>query len=236
MSSLEILAVKNIKEKNASHGKPLHPNLLKPPFLLCMSAPPKSGKSVVIMNLIYNLNFYHGAFENILWFSPTVANDKTTRIVMEDDKITKIHENLDLLDDLLDALVKVQKQKAEQGQAKHMLIIIDDCLGFIGKSLMNLCTRYRHNLISIIITGQAFRSLPRQIRVCAGGYIIFKTHNKKDLASMEEEFSGNFKNFLDLYNEATKRKHNFLFLDMEDIRAFHNFTDLLWSKDDDYED
>jgi hypothetical protein len=72
--------------------------------------------------------------------------------------------------------------------------------------------------------------MPVVCRYNASGYIIFKTHNKKEFVKLEEELEGNFPNFDELYKEATEEKYNFLFLDMEKIKAYKNFDTLLYEK------
>jgi len=62
-------------------------------------------------------------------------------------------------------------------------------------------------------------------------YILFRTNNKKELAKLEEEFSGNFPSFMELYNRGTQEKYSFLYLDNEKIEAHRNFTELLYKKD-----
>ena len=46
---------------------------------------------------------------------------------------------------------------------------------------------------------------------------------------MVEELDGNFP-FLELYSEATEKRYNFLHLDMEEIKAYRNFDELLFEK------
>ena len=91
-------------------------------------------------------------------------------------------------------------------------------------------SKYRHWKLSLIVTSQSFRALPIICRSNATGYIIFRTHNKKEFAKMEEEFEGNFPDFIDLYKDATNEKYSFLYLDQEKIRAFENFDSLLYEK------
>jgi hypothetical protein len=60
-----------------------------------------------------------------------------------------------------------------------------------------------------------------------------ETHNKKQFIAMEEELSGNFPSFEELYKEATRERYSFLYLDMENIKAYKRFEQLLWSRDSD---
>jgi len=226
METLKILPVKIKKEKN--EFKKLPSILPKPPFLLTLQAPVRSGKSNLIMNMVYR--WYKPIFDEIIFISPTVKNDKTCKMLYKDKDIIKMDENLDNdLDMILNEIVEQQNETVEEDR-KHILIILDDCLGFLKQGLANLCSRYRHYKISMIITSQSFRSIPVITRCNSSHYILFSTHNKKELDKLEEEFSGNFPQFLNLYKKATEDKYAFLYMDMENIKAYKNFTDLLYEK------
>ena len=51
----EILPVKSLPDTD---DRPLHPNLPKPPALLLMISPIRTGKSTIISNLLLNSNFF----------------------------------------------------------------------------------------------------------------------------------------------------------------------------------
>ena len=105
-----------------------------------------------------------------------------------------------------------------------MLVVVDDCVGYMGKSLEKLASRYRHYKISLVVASQQFRMLPPTLRTCAGYWILYKTHNSKEVAKMDEEFSGQFPDFIGLYNTATEEKYNFLLLNVIKGETWHNFT------------
>ena len=79
--SLEVLKVKNPKNKPNKLDDKLHPHLPRSNFIMLLIAPPKSGKSVLIANLLANPNFYNALeyWEEVLYVSPTSRYDKTTQ-------------------------------------------------------------------------------------------------------------------------------------------------------------
>ena len=81
--------------------------------------------------------------------------------------------------------------------------------------------------MSLIFTCQNFRTLPPIIRTNASAYIIFKTPNKKEYHKYCEEFDSIFENFEDLYKKATQEPYNFLYLDLRNVKAYHNFKEEL---------
>ena len=66
----EILPVKSLPDTD---DRPLHPNLPKPPALLLMISPIRTGKSTIISNLLLNSNFFgQDYFDETIVFSPTI--------------------------------------------------------------------------------------------------------------------------------------------------------------------
>jgi len=240
MADLKVLPVKKLPDQSkGKRKKPLDSRLPGAksdggfkPFLLVITAPVRSGKTNLLVNLLYNDNFYSDTFNEVMYLSPTIENDETGVAVMKDDKIIKITENLNNIDMILEAIVEMQKAQ-EEDEKEHTLIILDDCLGLIKNSghsyFATLCSKYRHWRLSIIVTTQNFRAIPVTARYNATCYIIFKTNNRKELEKMEEELDGNIP-FLELYAEATEERYNFLYLDMEKIKAYKNFDQLLYEK------
>jgi len=236
---LKVLPVKKLPDPSKEKKRPLDPRLPGAiegggfkPFLMVISAPVRSGKTNLLVNILYNKNFYYKHFDEIMFISPTIENDETGKVIMKDDKIVKLTENLKEIDLILEAIVELQKAK-DGDERGHTLIILDDCLGLIknqGQSYFaTLCSKYRHFKLSIIITTQNFRAIPITCRYNATAYIIFKTNNKKELMKMEEELDGNFP-FLELYAEATAERYNLLYLSLEKIEAYKNFDELLYEK------
>jgi hypothetical protein len=225
--SLDILKIKSEVEHNKRFDA-IHAHLLKPPFLGVINGSVRTGKSTLIMNLIYNKNFYKGKFDKIIFISPTSLNDLTLKHLAEDDDIMKITDNLEQLDDILKLLLE-EKESDDETKKEHYLIIFDDCLGFIKpKSYASfLCSRYRHYKLSLVFTSQNYRSIPPIIRTNATFYLIFKTPNKKEYNKYVEEFSGVYQHFEKMYKIACEEPYNFLYLDLRNVKAYHNFNKLL---------
>lgn len=244
MTDLTVLPVRKLPEpKGATKGKKkrkkLDPRLPGAtddngfkPFLLVISAPVRSGKTNLLMGLLYQKNLLRDVFDEIMYISPTIENDATGWPVRKDETVIKITENLEEIDFILESIVEIQRAK-EEDERDHTLIVLDDCLGLIKSSghsyFATLCSKYRHWLISIVVTTQNFRAIPITARYNASNYIIYKTNNRKELEKMEEELDGNFP-FLDIYAEATEERYNFLHLDMEEIKAYKNFNELIYEK------
>jgi hypothetical protein len=225
---LQILKVKNKKFDINGNFKDIHKHLLKPPFIGVFNGSVKTGKTTVFMNWIYNKQFYAGRFDKIIYISPTSLNDETLKHLSEDEDIIKINDNLDDLDNILKAIVE-DKDDDEETKKEQWLIVLDDMLGYIkARSYCSyLCSRYRHYNISLIFATQNFRSIPNIIRANATFYLIWKTNNKKEYNKYLEEFEGIFEHFEDYYKVATEKPYNFLYLDLRNMEAYHNFENRL---------
>lgn len=227
---LEILPVKSNAEYDEKKFKNLHKNLLKPPYVLVMCGSVRTGKSTLLMNLLFHDSFYKNKFDKIFFYSPTVMNDLTLRHLAENDDIIKITgDDLDKIDDIFKEIVN-EKMEDEETAKEQYLHIFDDCLGIIKPKsfITTFATKYRHSRNSMIFTTQLFRLLPPVLRTNATGYVIWGTNNHKELMKMNDEFSGSYKGFLEMYEEATSKPYNFLYLDMRNGKAYHNFQKLLY--------
>ena len=84
--------------------------------------------------------------------------------------------------------------------------------------------------MSLIVTTQNFRSLPLICRNNASAYVLFKSHNKKEIEKLDDELSGMIPDFMELYKKATDKKYGFLYIDTEKVTAWDRFDTLLYEK------
>ena len=114
----------------------------------------------------------------------------------------------------------------------HMLIV-DDCQGtsLFSASRKNLMThmviKHRHIPISIAFMLQTWTGLPRPIRLNATHFMIYRTHDKKQLQQLYESFGNlvTWEKFEDMYKQAVSRHHGFLYIDTvpkSERRRFRN--------------
>ena len=167
--------------------KTLDERLPVPPFLIVLQAPVASGKTTTFVNLLYDDNFYREMFDSVVIFSPTIHNDLTWKVALDDDTVTIYSgEELENIDDTMEHLYKIQLDRVREAEEAgnsppHMLMIIDDCLGLLGKKFNRLVTRHRHPRLSIMVSTQNFRALNLQVRQNSSHYMIYRTNNNKEL-------------------------------------------------------
>lgn len=206
-------------------------------FIMLIHAPPRSGKSVLILNLLYNDAFkLKSIYDKVIFISPTLENDKTLKHVMEDEDIIKYYDYRELqnINGIIGGILEHQK---ETQQKENVLVILDDCVGLIGNNsveLNRLCTRYRHNKISLIITSQNYKSFGVLMRNCASHYIFFKTNMLTELKKLSDDMNS-YPNFLNLYKKATNKRYSFLYVDMGQSKLYEKFGSLLYDVEKDFE-
>jgi len=111
---------------------------------------------------------------------------------------------------------------------KRILICMDDCCGFMDKSLALLTTKYRHYGLSIILTSQNFRSIPLITRNCAGSVIIFHLNSGKEWEKITDEHGNNFsEDFEEIARKNTAVKYTFVMLNNETMKMTAGFNDVL---------
>lgn len=231
---LEVLKVKDPKKKIHPLDKKLHPNLPRHPFLELICAPPKSGKSNLIMNMLFNQQFYDAQeyWHEVIYISPTADYDNTLKnyLPMLENcvRITDPEEIVNLQSILKEICRGQAELKKKDEDMKRILVVLDDCVGFMDKSLGILCSKYRHFNLSIILTSQSFRSIPLITRNCAGSLIIFHLNSGKEWDKITEEHGDNFsEDFQTIAKKNTEVKYSFVMLNNESMKMTSGFNNVL---------
>lgn len=164
-----------VKATNAPKTERMVPEPLpNPSFLWALVAPPRSGKSTLICNIVSNKAFGY-KFDLIVIVSPTAAHDDTYKTILTSPKTqTIVYSDPSKLPTIIAGLCKVQEDTFLEN---HVLLIIDDCLGYLNKNLEKIAAKYRHYKISMMIASQQFKFLPPVVRTCANFWTLFKTES-----------------------------------------------------------
>lgn len=133
--------------------------------------------------------------------------------------VKAVQRHLDDNKKIVDLLDEYGKLKT---LADRILLICDDQVGsdlFVGplkKYFVGANTRHRHHSASIIMVSQGYKEIPKTIRTGWTCLLIYKIGNMKELEVIYEEFQMDLSwpEWLNLYHEATRGKHDFMFLDM----------------------
>jgi GTPase SAR1 family protein len=181
--------------------------------------PPKSGKTNLLMNLITKKNkFYNKQFDKIYIFSPSI-HTISKKIDLPEEQLIP---TLDM--EILEAIV----EDCGMGE-EDTLIIIDDLVNSLTKNMkaiLRLIYNRRHLGISIFITAQKYTKIPLELRSAMSNVYIFKTGNKKELKSIEEEIASTLdkKQFGMLVKHVFSKPHAFLYVKINDQEFYNGFN------------
>jgi hypothetical protein len=227
---LEILKVKDVKNVMHKLDKNLDPVLPRHPFMECIIAPPRSGKTCYLMNKIFRL-YPDDYFDEIIYVSPSQLQDNTCKeLLPKKENLIQVSETDDImnLDTLIGELIKSQKKLVKEDEPmKRIYLILDDCVSFL-KPVAVLATRYRHAGLSISVVSQSFRAIPLLIRNCANAVIFFHLNSMKELIKIQEEYGDQFcEDFIQIAEKYTREKYDFIYLNMDKLIMYHKFTDVI---------
>ena len=213
--------------KPKSNFVQVHPNLMSVPNFTLIISPPASGKTLLLVNMVYR--FFGDVYDEIYWCSPTLTHDNTLdSSIKKDETIIKISEADDLqnINKIIKFIIESQKEKLDAGEEiENILLVLDDCISFVnGKELLKLATMYRHLRISVWVSIQKMKLLNNTIRACASDVISFQIPNKKQRDAFFEEFNV-FPNIEDYYEECTDEKYNWMRMDLRNMKIFHGSPD-----------
>lgn len=235
------LTILPVKEDPTRHKLkyPIHPNLpdISTGQLGLLVGKVKSGKGVLISNLLMNKNFYKDQFSMVYIISPTIYSDKTSRFLKNAFPNT-IYDKYS--DKIIEDIIKYQESFPKE-ERPFIAVVADDIVGSLSNSISNkpyslysLLARYRHyNIGLMLIATQNLRSVPSIARANASFVMLSRTSNQKELEKITEEFGDSFgsqKNFLKLYNEATREPYSWAYLNFNENPPlfYKNFTTLLY--------
>lgn len=209
--------------------RPLNPILPKPAtswFWVCSSG---SGKTNMCTNLVLRPEFYGGIFDKILIISPTVENDNSTQPYFHEsmEDIVTIRSDAHNMDQIIDDYVKYVQENFDPKDPDRpdppvSLIIADDVSGFLKNSdvVTSLITRNRHNWISLFVSNQTLKTIPRNIRTLTKNVVLSRTTNDMEKMLIAQEYAGNFKDgiqgMIDTWDDATRERYNFLWINGQD--------------------
>ena len=205
--------------------KVLHDHLPDLPCIMTIVAPTKSGKSVLLSNLLLRDEFFKDIHDNVTIMSNTIEQDETSRFLR---KSCDCYTGYD--DAVLAGIVNQQKDFDDDSRP-FIGLIFDDILGSVKRNsyLNHLVTRSRHYGVGLLaMSVQSFKSLGPTIRNNTNAFICLNLQNMSELSKISDEYNGMFggdEKFRKIYAKATEVRYDFMYLDLQSnpARAFRNF-------------
>jgi len=210
------------------------------PFRMLFVAPSNSGKSLIIGNLLSKPEFgMKQTFKSNIWmFSPTYeSGDPSYHGV--DIKKENIYNNYD--ESAINAILNEQRSiiaKRGKKRSPHLLFVLDDLITAIPQSrqssLVTLFFSGRHAKISLIVTSQTAKSIPKPIRLNASAMVILRVNNI-EVKALAEEQQVDTHVFEEMYRTATAEPYSFLYINLTkpiSERYYERFNHRLEVEDD----
>ena len=167
---------------------------LKPPFIMSVVGPKRTGKTTFIKNLLKDHLLQH--FKYVIIFSPTaelsgdfdeIANDKRSTFI----KKTKTEDFGNCAKSLFERL---ETLKLDDGQAPNTLLLLDDCgtdpILNANSMLDKYSIRHRHAGLSILAVGHSLRGtcgLPKALRQQVDVAVFFNPSSMSEMEAILKE-------------------------------------------------
>ncbi len=196
----------------------------------------KSGKSVVIANLLTNPDFFKNYFDFIFLFcvSPSTLLINSCKI---DKKKVFTDGDPEILQKILDTQKKTIKEVGFK-KAPKILIIADDMASIPkfmnSKALRTLFFSGSHSKIYVWVTSQSYTKIERSMRLNADAILLFHGVTNSEIERFAEEHQPatmTKKEFIELVNYCIKEPFNFIFANQcvndKTLKFRKNFEELV---------
>ena len=230
----------DLKTERTKELNPILPDIFKNQLILLLGGV-ATGKTSLLTNLLYHDDYYNNCFSMKYILSPSIYNDRSAFAFRDDDNAVLIDT---YSDDVIDAIVDNQRIDEDDMDAiKHQpfsLLLLDDCVdpkgcGSNNSKISQLCTRFRHLNLNIILSAQSInQGFSSLIRANVRILLLKRIRNKKEYTKCEEQF-GDLFGGTEVFNKMYKYvfngvddKYNFLYLNLDDMKVYKNFEQLLY--------
>ncbi len=238
---LKIRKLKEIDEEEVKLKREINPILpqINKNQLILLIGGISCGKTTMLTNFCYNNDYYNDLFDMKYIISPSIFNDKSAKAFRDDDKAIIIDK---YSDEAIETIIEEQtlKDYEDKQNQPFSLLLLDDCVdpkgcGSNNSAISNLCCRMRHLNLNIFLSAQSInQGFSSIIRANARHIILKKLRNKKEYNKILEQFSDMFggeDNFNRMYKytfDGKDDKYNFLFMNLDDMKCYKNFEELLY--------
>jgi len=203
-----------------------------------------TSKTTLLMNLLYNPNFYEGQFSMKYYIAPTIFSDNNLFPARSDPDAILIDK---YSDEAINEIVKNQTIGDDMTIDDIMFsaLILEDALADGGTSSNNsaiakLTTIMRHRFLNVFIVAQTVNQIASVIRSQANIIFLKKIRSTKELDKFESQYAsmiGGEKYFRKMYNfvfSKPENKFDFLYIDLDNFRVYHNFDKILYENEKEY--
>ena len=231
-SSLDVLPIKDFKDLQALK-RPVNPILpdIQLGASMIIIGKVKSGKSVLLQNLLLNPAFFHDLFDTIHIISTSIESDISSRFLLEEPNVLiNTSYNEGIIEDII-----ASQNENERKHQPQLCLVADDILGQIGRNsnFYNFFARYRHyNIKLLAVLSQTYKGLPPVVRTNATNCIVmWNIWSDVELEKIDTDlcsFCGGDGNFTKLYKKYVQKvPYSFLYLNYEQNKVYFKFERVL---------
>lgn len=219
----------NRKVKVIQDKEPPNDHPWKNPFLLLVIGSIGQGKTNAYINVLDELDNH---YNRIVVFS---GNKMDSKLSLLGPEIEIYGPNPEELTRILEEVITQQKRIKKAGKKiPPILLIFDDLISdkdFFpstskGNNLINFIISLRHFNTSVIITSQQYKLIPKKLRVNATMLMTFRLSDA-DFKDLLDETNFPKSVFKKAYNESTREKHSFLYVNLKTRQLIKNFDHIL---------
>ena len=228
------IVIKPLVKNNETRTK-VHDDLPSPSFFICLAGMRRSGKSVLVQNLLSRKDLYGGVFkpEYVIILSPTINLNDDYSMLPKAQKFSNMAEFGEIVSEVMETQEDIIKQHGRK-HTPNVLLVFDDSIDSplfrLGSKLETLAARGRHLNISVIVVSQRLHAIPRTIRLNSESIICFPTINYTEIESLIVNFapSRHKKFLLKKIDEIFAVPYNFIYIfaggprDKQIRDGFHN--------------
>ena len=181
----------------------------------------RSGKGVVLANLLGDERFLKGAYDQIYLISESAKEDQSMDPIGIPDS-NKI-DDLDKAPEIIDKIMKLNRSMIEaSGNQNHkcpyICIILDDVINngkfMRNKIIQRLYISFAHYNITPFLLTQHRKSVLKLFRTNAQSVMFFRANHEQNMQLSEDECPAGFKkkDFVKVIEYATKEPYTFLWI------------------------
>lgn len=189
------------------------PHLPQHPFRMIINGSSGSGKTNLLLNLLFNKDFSLN-FHKIYLYAKDLTEDKYEWLSKKMEKAQQVN-NGDVFEKgtKIDEVVKCDSLDKD----KMNLIIFDDFVTEKDqKKIEDLFIRGRKKNASIVYLSQVYHAVPTMIRKNLNYVVFFKPTTKREINTLSVDYATDMdiKDFTKMVVEATEKPYSFLVIDM----------------------
>mgnify|MGYP004452570471 CR=1 FL=1 len=196
--------------------------------VLFIAAPPSSGKTSYISNLLGREIYFKDLFDSGIYVcSPTIHNDIGAGVI----RAMADHMETEFTEEYAHAVFNLLSGGDDEDEEGNGLscLLFDDCMGsfkqntFVGR----ICSMCRHLKTLVIFSNQRVVGVPANIRANISHTVTYNQPSSKEFQKLVELHScfGGEQTFIDAYNDACNVRYGALLADFRAMKLYKQVPD-----------